>query len=172
MNRSNATRRQALQLAAGGSAALALSVLAAGWPTAARAHHGWSSFDPARPLWLSGTAREVQWRNPHVELVLETDTPLQLPADLAQRALPAQTARVDGPALLAAARLPTRTDRRWQVELAPLTRMEAWQVPVIAAGKPLAVLGYTFAGERGDAVLRAEYLFLDGKVYGLRSGPG
>ncbi|MFO1273512.1 MAG: hypothetical protein U1F50_17870 [Rubrivivax sp.] len=25
-------------------------------PLAARAHHGWSSFDQARPLWLEGRA--------------------------------------------------------------------------------------------------------------------
>jgi hypothetical protein len=33
----------------------------------------------------------------------------------------------------------------------------------------LSVLGFAFTGEKGAAILRAEYLFLDGKVYGLRS---
>ena len=40
--------------------------------------------------------------------------------------LPAQTAPVDGPGLLKAARLPTRRDRRWEIELAPLSPMQAW----------------------------------------------
>ncbi len=109
----------------------------------ARAHHGWSSFDQARPIYLEGRAAKVSWRNPHVEL----------------EALPAQSAPVDGAALLKAAQLPTRKDRRWHVELAPLTRMEAWKVPEIKPGDALAMLGFTFAGEKGDAVIRVEYLF-------------
>ena len=48
---------------------------------------------------------------------------LKLPADLAQRALPAQAAPVDGAGLLKAAQLPTRKDKRWHIELAPLSRM-------------------------------------------------
>lgn len=135
------------------------------------AHHGWSSFDQSRPLFLEGQAAQVAWRNPHVELWLDLAPQLKLPADLAGRALPAQAAAVDGPALLQAAQLPTRKDRRWAVELAPLTRMQAWSVPEIKNGDALGVLGFTFIGEKGDAVLRAEFLFLRGKVYGLRSAP-
>ena len=144
---------------------------AAAWPLAARAHHGWSSFDQTRPIWLQGRAGAVRWRNPHAELRLTLDAGLKLPADLAQRKLPAQQAAVDGPALLAAARLPTRTDKAWEIELAPLTRLQAWGVPEIGDGTALAVLGFTFAGEKGDPVLRAEYLFLGERVYGLRSSP-
>jgi len=44
-------------------------------------------------------------------------------------------------------------------------------VPQIKDGDTLAVLGFTFAGEQGAAVLRAEYLFVGGKTYGLRSSP-
>jgi len=33
------------------------------------------------------------------------------------------------------------------------------------------VLGYTTSGEKGDPVLRAEYLFVGGRAYGLRSSP-
>jgi Family of unknown function (DUF6152) len=140
-------------------------------PLVARAHHGWSSFDQGRPIWLEGKASKVAWRNPHAELTLELSADLKLPADLAGRKLPVQSAGVDGPALLKAAQLPTRKDRVWQVELAPLTRMDAWKVPEIKVGDTLGVLGFTFNGEKGDAVLRAEYLFLGGQVYGLRSSP-
>lgn len=149
------------------SLALALAAL----PWAARAHHGWSSFDQNRPLWLEGRAAQVRWRNPHAELVLELPENPRLPADLATRAVPAQSAAVDGKALLAAARLPTRRDRRWSIELAPLTRLGAWAVPEVQNGQPLAVLGFTFNGEQGEAVLRAEYLWLGDKAYGLRSSP-
>jgi len=140
-------------------------------PLAARAHHGWSSFDQGRPIWLEGQATQVAWRNPHAELKLELPAELKLPADLAGRRLPAQSAGVDGPALLKAAQLPTRKDRVWEIELAPLTRMDAWKVPEIKVGDAVGVLGFTFTGEKGEAVLRAEYLFLGGQVYGLRSSP-
>jgi hypothetical protein len=135
------------------------------------AHHGWSSFDQNRPLYLEGTAARVQWRNPHAELELELPAGLRLPADLATRAVPAQSARVDGAALLKAATLPTRSDRKWLVELAPLTRMNAWGVGEVKNGDRIAVLGFTFTGEQGDAILRAEYLFVGDKTYGLRSAP-
>lgn len=138
----------------------------------ARAHHGWSSFDQSRPLYLEGTARDVRWRNPHAELKLELPASgLKLPPDLASRTLPAQTALVDGAGLLKAAQLPTRKDRLWDIELAPLPRLAAWQVAELKNGDALAVLGFTFAGEKGEPVLRAEYLFAAGKVYGLRSSP-
>ena len=140
-------------------------------PWAARAHHGWRSFDQGRPIYLEGRATKVAWRNPHAEMALELPADLKLPADLGVRKLPAQSAGVDGPALLKAAQLPTRKDRVWQIELAPLTRMEAWKVPEIKNGDAIGVLGFTFAGEKGDAVLRAEYLFIGGQVYGLRSSP-
>ena len=146
-----------------------------GWAAGAAAlpawaHHGWSSFDQTRPLYLQGKALEVKWRNPHVELVLERAAG-PLPAGLAQRKVPAQVSPVDGAALLAKAQLPRRSDERWIVELAPLTRMGQWKVPEITAGTELAVLGFTFTDEKGDAVLRAEYLFLGDQVYGLRSSP-
>jgi hypothetical protein len=140
-------------------------------PLAARAHHGWSSFDQGRPIYLEGRAVKVSWRNPHAEMELEVPADLKLPADLAQRTLPAQSAAVDGAQLLKAAQVPTRKDKRWQIELAPLTRMEAWKVPEIKVGDSIGLLGFTFSGEKGDPVLRVEYLFAGGKAYGLRSSP-
>lgn len=135
------------------------------------AHHGWSSFDLQRPVWLEGRAAKVSWRNPHAEVEIELPPDPKLPPDLATRAVPAQAAPVDGPALLKAAVLPTRRDRRWLLELAPISRMEAWKVPVLPVGDTLGVLGFTFAAEKGDAILRVEYLFHAGRAYGLRSSP-
>ena len=140
-------------------------------PATVRAHHGWSGFDQDRPLYLEGRAAQVTWRNPHAELDLEVPERLVLPADLKQRALPKQTTAVDGEALLAKAQLPTRRDRRWEVELAPLTRLEAWKVEEIRPGTEVSVIGFAAPGEQGAAVLRAEYLFVGGQVYGLRSSP-
>ena len=95
--------------------------------------------------WWDG--RIVDGTETGVEFDLELKPDLKLPADLAGRALPAQQAQVDGAKLLAEARLPTRRDRLWHVELAPLTRMEAWGVPEIKPGAEVAVLGFTFAGD-------------------------
>jgi len=137
----------------------------------ARAHHGWSGFDASRPLYLEGRVLQVRWANPHAELTLEVPTGMKLPADLARRTVPPQTASVDGADLLARTALPRRADRQWTVELAPLTRMEAWKVPRLQPGDAVAVVGFTSTGERGDAVLRAEYLFVGGQTYGVRSSP-
>jgi hypothetical protein len=41
----------------------------------------------------------------------------------------------------------------------------------IQVGATVDVLGYTFKDEKGEAVLRAEYVYVDGKAYGLRSSP-
>jgi hypothetical protein len=163
MQSTHLSRRDLHRWGLAASAALALP--------AAHAHHGWSSFDQNRPIWLSGKAQKVVWRNPHAELNLELEAGLKLPADLAQRKLPPQVASVDGAKLLSTAQVPRRQDKVWQVELAPLTRMEAWKVPEVANGDTLGVLGFTFQDERGDAILRAEFLFFKGQIYGLRSGP-
>jgi Family of unknown function (DUF6152) len=155
-------RRTTLQL-------IAATTLPAAWH--AQAHHGWSSFDLDRPIYLEGKAAKVKWQNPHTELMLELTPGLKIPADLASRSIPAQTAPVDAPALLQKAALPKRTDKTWEIELAPLARMEAWKVPEIKNGQSLALLGFTFKDEKGSPIVRAEFLWLDGKAYALRSAP-
>lgn len=155
-------RRQTLQL-------IAASALPASW--AAMAHHGWSSFDLDRPIYLEGKASKVKWQSAHTEVLLELTPNLKLPTDLASRIIPAQTAAVDAPALLKKAVLPKRADKSWEIELAPIFRMEAWKVAEIKPGQSVAVLGFTFKDEKGSATLRAEFLWIDGKTYALRSSP-
>ncbi len=145
-------------------------VLCATAPFSALAHHGWSSFDIDRPVYLEGRVASAKWQNPHAELVLDVSGQ-KLPADLAQRQVPAQTAQVDAKAVLSKAQLPTRKDSKWEIELAPLSRMEAWKVAEIKTGAAFAVVGYTFKEEKGEAILRAEYVWVDGKTYALRSAP-
>lgn len=155
-------RRQALQIVT--STVMPASLIA-------YAHHGWSSFDLDRPIYLEGKASRVKWQSAHTELVLTLTPNAKLPTDLASRNIPAQTATVDAPALLKKATLPKRTDPSWEVELAPIFRMEAWKVAEIKVGQSLAVLGFTFKDEKGSATLRAEFLWLDGKTHALRSSP-
>ncbi|MBX3610232.1 MAG: hypothetical protein KF871_10070 [Hydrogenophaga sp.] len=137
----------------------------------AMAHHGWSGFDQSRPIYLAGKVVEVAWRNPHAELIVEVPASLAVPADLAQRPLPNQTASVNGVDLLRRAVVPTRKDARWEIELAPIFRMNQWQVPEPKVGDPVAMVGFTFKDEQGEAVMRVEYLFIGDKAYGLRSSP-
>lgn len=135
------------------------------------AHHGWSSFDETRPIYLAGKAARVRWQNPHAELVLDLAVPLVLPVSLKTRTAPKQSAPVDAASLFAKAVLPTRRDAQWEIELSPLTRLQAWNTPEIKAGELLEVVGYTFAGEKGDAILRAEFLIRGDIVTPLRSSP-
>lgn len=135
------------------------------------AHHGWSSFDETRPIYLAGKAARVRWQNPHAELILELATPLVLPANLKTRTAPRQSASVDAASILAKTVLPTRRDAQWEIELSPLTRLQAWNTPEIKAGELLEMVGYTFAGEKGDPILRVEFLIRGNTVTPLRSSP-
>jgi hypothetical protein len=148
-----------------------LLIAAATAPLTALAHHGWSSFDQSRPLYLEGTVRKAAWRNPHVEFDLELPAELKLPSDLAKRPVPPQSSAVDGAKLFATAQVPRRKDKVWHIELAPLTRMEAWKVAELKNGDKVAMVGFTFAEEKGEPILRVEYLFVGAKAYGLRSSP-
>jgi len=56
-------------------------------------------------------------------------------------------------------------------QLAPLFRMQAWGVREPKAGDRIEVIGYIAPKIGGGRLLRVEYLFADGKVYGLRSSP-
>ncbi|RZT93777.1 DUF6152 family protein [Rivibacter subsaxonicus] len=140
-------------------------------PGLSRAHHGWSGFDTAKPLYLEGRIAVVNWANPHATLEVEPRPGLVLPADLAARPLPAQQSAVDGAAILGKARLPAKSAPRWTIELAPLSRLDAWQVKAPKVGDAVSLVGYAAPGEQGAPVIRVEFLFLDGKAYGLRSSP-
>jgi hypothetical protein len=134
------------------------------------AHHGWSSFDETAPLYFEGKVKSVKWQNPHAELVVTLDAKLALPADLAKREAPKQAANVDGAKILANAKLPKRRGD-WNVELAPLPRMEAWKIEPLKAGDTFRGVGFTYKDEQGAQVTRIEYLIVGEKIYGLRSAP-
>ena len=137
----------------------------------AYAHHGWSSFDQTQPIYLQGVVEEVEWANPHVEIDIQVPAALKLPADLATRVIRAQQVAIDAAALFAKTKVPTRKDREWEIELAPLSRMQAWNIEPIKKGETLEVVGFTFPKQEGEPILRAEFLFRGGKAYGLRSSP-
>jgi hypothetical protein len=134
------------------------------------AHHGWSSFDQDKPLYLGGTLTQVRWQNPHAEAMLKVDA-TKLPDGFASRTLPAQSQSVDAAGILKKVQVPTNAAGVWEIEFAPLSRMQQWglsQAPKV--GDRVEVIGYTLA-DGSKRVLRAEYVFIDGKAYGMRSSP-
>jgi hypothetical protein len=134
------------------------------------AHHGWSSFDQDKPLYLAGTVKSVSWKNPHAEFVLTVAPGLTVPADLASRKVPAQSQSVDATGILRKAAIPAQAAGDWEIELAPLSRMNAWGAAEPKPGERVEVIGYALAtGDR--KLLRVEYLMHQGRIYGLRSGP-
>lgn len=44
---------------------LAIAAALVAVPTVAVAHHGWSSYDDAKPVTVTGTLQAVVWGNPH-----------------------------------------------------------------------------------------------------------
>lgn len=138
----------------------------------ALAHHGWSSFDQDRPLYVEGKVKSVRWANPHAQLVIEVDPGLKRPADLASRQMPRQTQNVDAAALLKKAQVPAPAGGEWELELAPMFRMQAWGMgdpPKI--GDRVEAIGYTAPNLSGGRLMRVEYLIHNGRVAGLRSSP-
>lgn len=137
--------------------------------TTVAAHHGWSSFDQDKPVYLTGTIKQVRWQNPHAELILMADDTAP-PADLATRAVPAQQQSVDGATILKRAqRVPAAGE--WELEFAPMSRMSAWGLEKAPkAGERIEVIGYALS-DAGKRVVRVEYLFYNGKAYAFRSAP-
>lgn len=154
-----------------GTTSLVLASQLTAHSSAVLAHHGWSSFDEKAPLLLSGKLKKVQWQNPHVMIWIDVPRDLKLPADFAKRTVPPQVNNVDTGTILAAVKVPTALGVEWEVELAPLSRVQAWQIPELKVGDSVEVVGYTFAGQKGERVLRAEFVFVGAKAYGLRSAP-
>ena len=134
------------------------------------AHHGWSSFDQDKPLYLSGTLTQVRWQNPHAEVMLRADA-TKLPDGIASRTVPAQQQSVDGAGVLKKAQVPANAAGTWEVEFAPLSRMQAWGLSQpLKVGDRIEVIGYGLADEN-KRLLRAEYVFVNGKAYAFRSSP-
>ena len=135
------------------------------------AHHGWSSFDQDKPLYLSGTLTQVRWQNPHIEVMLRADV-TKLPDGIARRTVPAQQQSVDGAGILKKVQVPANAAGVWEVEFAPLSRMQAWGLSQpLKVGDRIEVIGYGLADDNNKRLLRAEYLFVNGKAYAFRSSP-
>ncbi|PJF37047.1 MAG: hypothetical protein CUN49_02335 [Candidatus Thermofonsia Clade 1 bacterium] len=139
--------------------------------TPAEAHHGWSSYDLSRPVYVIGTVAEVIWQNPHVEVLLDVHGDIRLPANLAETPIPNFLERVGGRETLQKARLPSQAAKRWRLELAPISRMMQYGANRRAqVGETVAFVGYisrTVCDEMRIEVV----IFSDGETQGLRNSP-
>lgn len=135
------------------------------------AHHGWSSFEQDKPVYLAGEVRSVRWQNPHAEAVVEVAAGQKLPADWATRTLPPQSQSVDAAGIRAKTQ-PAAAGGSYELEFAPLSRMQAWGLAEpLKPGDKIEAVGYTSPSLQGGKLMRVEYLFINGKAYGLRSSP-
>ncbi|WP_119154220.1 hypothetical protein [Caldimonas tepidiphila] len=141
-------------------------------PTTARVYQpqGWERLDARHPLYLAGRVLKAVWTAPGSALEIALDAPLRLPPDLVRRPVPKQALAVADVPILAAAALPRRADVHWIVELAGVARLDEWRMPRPAAGERIEAVGYGFPGERGAPLLRAEFVFVAGHAYPMRSG--
>jgi hypothetical protein len=148
---------------------LALCLTLIGAPV--EAHHGWSSYDLSRPVYVIGTVAEVIWQNPHVEVLLDVRADIRLPADLAQTPIPDFLERVGGRETLQKARLPSLPNKRWTLELAPVARMMQYGANRRAqVSETVAFVGYISRTVCDE--LRVEIvIFGDGETQGLRNSP-
>jgi hypothetical protein len=133
---------------------LAISTLLA--ISAAKAHHGWSSYNTETPLYLEGTVAEVQWRNPHPELVVVVSSPAP-PVDAAKITVGADTDGAEVKAALAKAQ--PAPPGRYTVHLPPIARLERAGVSAPPKqGERFVALAFLSCSEAGTA--RATYVRL------------
>jgi Family of unknown function (DUF6152) len=164
-------KRRDFVLASPALASLAAFATLATSSTSALAHHGWSSFDEAKPLYFIGKVKSMKWQNPHAEVIITMASEAALPMNLAKRVAPKQSnTSVDGAKVFAAAALPKRRGD-WNLELSPMTRIEAWKIAQPKVGDTVEAIAYTYKDEKGDAVARVEYWIIGEMVYGIRSMP-
>lgn len=146
---------------------LALAVGPAG---PAQAHHGWQEFETGRPFYLNGTVTDVRWGNPHPEVRLDLPATIDLPADLASRAIPAELEELGGRDVLRRTRA-LEGGRQVTLVLAPPSRLEAWgMADRTRVGEHLRAVGYL--ARDGGAEFRPELLIReDGRAIRQRSVP-
>jgi hypothetical protein len=108
------------------------------------AHHGWTSYDSDTLLSLTGTIVEVDYRNPHVQIVLE------VPAE------PEEDGTIEDP------------PHHLLIVMAPPARSESRGMPreMVAVGNEATAEGYLHRTQ--DLELRAERVTIGGITVELR----
>ena len=116
---------------------------------AAQAHHGWSSYNTVLPLYLEGTIAEVQWRNPHPEIIVVVGSPAPA-VDPSQVVLRSDS---DAGAIRdALAKAQPAQPGRYTLHLPPIARLERAGVAFAPQqGERVVALAYASCSEAGTA---------------------
>lgn len=113
----------------------------------ARAHHGWGTFDTRYAYYVAGTVKEVQWGNPHSEVVLTVEK-TEIPNGLRDRQLPPGGMEQEGKLTLASARPLTVQHKEVHLVLAGPSWMERWGLKrPLRVGEWLETVGYLNTAE-------------------------
>ncbi|MEV6003737.1 DUF6152 family protein [Streptomyces griseomycini] len=136
----------------------------------AAAHHGWEHYDTAAPSYASGTVTDVTWGNPHPEVTLRVER-TDVPAEWADRELPAELEEIGGRDVLEATRAYSGGSERLTLFLAPIERLAAWGLEGrVEVGERLEVVGYLDRDHADE--LRPELIVRgDGQTVRQRSVP-
>jgi uncharacterized membrane protein YgcG len=137
----------------------------------AAAHHGWEEYDTTVPYYLSGTVTEVRWGNPHPEVTISIDQPVEVPADWAELDIPAELEDIGGREVLEYSRPYDGGADEMHLALAPIERLAAWGMDdEVEEGEVIEAVGYI--GHDHDDELRPELIVRpDGQVVRQRSVP-
>ena len=73
--------------------------------------------------------------------------------------------------LLSKAVVATRSGEVWRVELPTLARLSAWKMPRPKIEQVLGVIGFPGPALAGTPTVRAEFLFIEGRAFPMRSDP-
>jgi hypothetical protein len=127
--------------------ALALGALLVG--PAAQAHHGWRSYNTELPLYLEGTVAEIQWRNPHPELVVVIPSPA--PA-VNPSNIPVPSDSEGAELKQALAKAQAASPGRYTVHLPPIARLERAGVSTPPKpGERFVAIAFPSCSEAGTA---------------------
>ncbi|MGG3571994.1 DUF6152 family protein [Bacillus gobiensis] len=111
--------------------------------TSVQAHHGWSYFDTSQPLYFSGTVVEVNWKNPHPELIIRVPDKLTLPENIKEIDVPPELEELNFQNTLENLKVLPSPGGNWTLILAPTTRLNEWGMPEAPqTGEEIAVFGY------------------------------
>jgi hypothetical protein len=152
-----AGRRRALMAGSGILAAPLLALLA---PRMAAAHHGWGTFDTRYAYFVTGTATNVRWGNPHSEVTLRVQR-ANLPANWLQRELPPGGNEQNYRLTMASARPYVGEHQELDLVLAGPGWMERWGLDRrLQVGEAIEAVGYLDA--EGGHDLRPVVFWLSG----------
>jgi hypothetical protein len=153
-------RRKAVLGGAGTAAALLLALLPA---MPAAAHHSWNASETRYAYYVTGTVTYVRRGNPHCQVRLRVEKGAAVPANWAQRPLPAGADETDGHATMVSARPYNGEYQELLLTLAPPDWMGRWgMIRELKVGEHIEAVGFLDVGG-GDGLRPVMFWMGDGQ---------